>query len=156
MDPTLLIQLAGGLVSLLLGGDILVRGSVALAHRYNVSPIVIALTVVAFGTSLPELVVVVQAALSGYPGLVFGNVVGSNIANVMLVAGAAAAIYPLTYGEHSVRRDSLFMVGATVLLIVLSAGGVLGRIDGLILLAGLAIVLALTASEAAMAITVAT
>jgi len=82
MDPILFIKLAGGLIYLLLGGDVLVRGAVSLARKYHVSPMVIALTVVAFGTSLPELVVVVQAALTGYPGLVFGNVVGSNIANI--------------------------------------------------------------------------
>ena len=151
MDPTLLIKLVGGLVYLLLGGDILVRGSVALARRFRVSPTVIALTVVAFGTSLPELVVVVRAALTGYPGLVFGNVVGSNIANVLLVAGAAAAVYPLYYGERSIRRDTLFMLAATGLLIILSIGRLLGRFDGLILLAVLAAITTLTASEAAQA-----
>jgi cation:H+ antiporter len=151
MDPTLFIKLVGGLVYLLLGGDILVRGSVALARRLHVSPTVIALTVVSFGTSLPELVVVLKAALTGYPGLVFGNVVGSNIANVLLVAGAAAVVYPLSYGERSIGRDSLFMVAATLLLIVLSVGGLLSRMDGAILLAGLAGVNLLTAREAARA-----
>jgi cation:H+ antiporter len=149
MDPILFIKLAGGLVYLLLGGDVLVRGAVSLARRYHVSPMVIALTVVAFGTSLPELVVVVQAALTGYPGLVFGNVVGSNIANVLLVAGAAAFVYPLTYGEHSVRRDSLVMIGATILLILLSWNGVVGRVEGTILLAGLVGFTVVTAREAA-------
>ena len=149
MDPILFIKLAGGLVYLLLGGDVLVRGAVSLARRYHVSPMVIALTVVAFGTSLPELVVVVQAALTGYPGLVFGNVVGSNIANVLLVAGVAALVYPLTYGEHSVRRDSLVMIGATILLILLSWNGVVGRVEGTILLAGLVGFTVVTAREAA-------
>ncbi|MCL7967131.1 MAG: sodium:calcium antiporter, partial [marine benthic group bacterium] len=95
--------------------------------------------------------VVVRAALTGYPGLVFGNVVGSNIANVLLVAGAAAAVYPLYYGERSIRRDTLFMLAATGLLIILSIGGLLGRFDGLILLAVLAAITTLTASEAAQA-----
>ena len=149
MDPILFIKLAGGLVYLLFGGDVLVRGAVSLARRYHVSPMVIALTVVAFGTSLPELVVVVQAALTGYPGLVFGNVVGSNIANVLLVAGVAALVYPLTYGEHSVRRDSLVMIGATILLILLSWNGVVGRVEGTILLAGLVGFTVVTAREAA-------
>lgn len=148
MELILFVQLAGGLVYLLLGGDVLVRGSVALARRYHVSPIVIALTVVAFGTSLPELVVVVEAALTGYPGLVFGNVVGSNIANVLLVAGAAAVVYPLTYGEHSVRRDSIVMIAATVLLVLLSLNGTLGRIEGAILLTGLVGVTLITMREA--------
>jgi cation:H+ antiporter len=149
MDPVLFIKLAGGLVYLLLGGDVLVRGAVSLARKYRVSPMVIALTVVAFGTSLPELVVVLKAALSGYPGLVFGNVVGSNIANILLVAGAAAIVYPLTYGEHSVRRDSFVMIGATILLILVSLNGRLGRVEGMILLAGLALVILVTMHEAA-------
>jgi len=144
----LFIQLAGGLVYLLLGGDVLVRGAVALARKYHVSPMVIALTVVAFGTSLPELVVVVQAALTGYPGLVFGNVVGSNIANILMVAGAAAIVYPLTYGEHSVKRDSIVMIAATVLLILLSANGTLGRVEGLVLLVALVGVTLITMREA--------
>jgi cation:H+ antiporter len=148
MDPTLFIELTGGLVYLLLGGDVLVRGAVALARKYRVSPVVIALTVVAFGTSLPEMVVVVQAALTGYPGLVFGNVVGSNIANILLVAGGAAIVYPLTYGEHSVRRDSIVMIAATVFLILLSLNGTLGRVEGVILLVGLAGVTLITMREA--------
>jgi cation:H+ antiporter len=119
MDPLLFLQLFSGLIYLLFGGDLLVRGAVALARKFHVPPMIIALTIVAFGTSLPELVVVVQATLAGYPGLVLGNVVGSNIANVLLVAGAAAVIYPLTYGDHSVRRDSLFMVATNVLLVFL-------------------------------------
>ena len=151
MHATLFIQLAGGLVYLLAGGDLLVRGAVALARRFHVSPILIALTVVAFGTSLPELVVVVQATVAGYPGLVLGNVVGSNIANVLLVTGAAAAVYPLTYGEHSVRRDSVFMIGATILLVLLGRNGFLSLADGAILLIALAGVTALTAREAARA-----
>jgi cation:H+ antiporter len=151
MHATLFIQLAGGLVYLLAGGDLLVRGAVALARRFHVSPILIALTVVAFGTSLPELVVVVQATVAGYPGLVLGNVVGSNIANVLLVTGAAAAVYPLTYGEHSVRRDSVFMIGATILLVLLGRNGFLSLADGAVLLIVLAGVTALTAREAARA-----
>jgi len=151
MEPAALIRLAGGLVWLLLGGDLLVRGAVALARRLHVSPMLIALSVVAFGTSLPELVVVVQASMAGFPDLVFGNVVGSNIANVLLVAGAAAVIYPLGYGEGSVGRDSLVMLAATVLIIALSAGGTLSRTDGFILLAGVAAVTFITAGEAARA-----
>ncbi len=151
MDPVLYIELVGGLVYLLVGGDLLVRGAVALARRFHVSPMLIALTVVAFGTSLPELVVVLEAALTGYPGLVLGNVIGSNIANVLLVTGAAAVLCPLTYGEHSLRRDSLVMMAATILLIVMCAAGSLTRLNGVVLLGGLAAVLLLTAREAAQA-----
>lgn len=151
MEAATFVILAGGLVYLLFGGDLLVRGSVALARRFHVPPVVIALTVVAFGTSLPELVVVIQATMSGYPGLVLGNVVGSNIANVLLVAGAAAAVYPLTYGEHSVRRDSVLMILASLLLVVLSWNRILTRGEGLVLLTGLVAVTALSAREATRA-----
>jgi cation:H+ antiporter len=149
MDATLLIKLAGGLVYLLAGGDLLVRGAVALGRKFHVPPMIIALTVVSFGTSLPELVVVIQATLSGYPGLVLGNVIGSNIANVLLVAGSAAIIYPLTYGEHSVRRDSVFMMVAMALLVGLCWDGSLDRAGGAVLLIGLVAITALTAREAA-------
>jgi len=151
MDVLLFLQLFSGLIYLLFGGDLLVRGAVALARKFHVPPMIIALTIVAFGTSLPELVVVVQATLTGYPGLVLGNVVGSNIANVLLVAGAAAVIYPLTYGEHSVRRDSLFMLATSVLVVFLSWNGLLGLVEGAIMLGGLVLVNALTAREAARA-----
>lgn len=151
MDPTLLIMLTGGLVYLLVGGDLLVRGAVALARRLHVSPIVIALTIVAFGTSLPELVVVLEATLTGYPGLVLGNVVGSNTANVLFVAGTAAVVCSLTYGERSVRRDTLFMIGATILLIFLSWNRVLGASEGALLLLLLVAATALTAREATRA-----
>lgn len=151
MTAVLCIQLAGGLIWLLAGGDLLVRGAVALARRLNVSPMMIALTVVAFGTSLPELMVVLRATLSGYPGLVLGNVVGSNIANVLLVAGVAAIVYPLAQGDGSVRRDSFVMVGVSLLLVVLSLKGVLTRTGGTVLLAVLVVMSLVAAREAARA-----
>lgn len=151
MDPVLYIMLAGGLVYLLLGGDFLVRGAVALARRLHVSPMVIALTVVAFGTSLPELVVVLRASLLGYPGLVLGNVVGSNTANVLLVAGFTAVVCPLTYGERSVRRDSLIMIAASVLLFLACLNGVLSSREGALLLGGLFAFTAFNAREAVKA-----
>lgn len=131
-----------------MGADLLVRGAVALARRARVPPFVVALTVVALGTSLPELVVAVQAALTGYPALVLGNVVGSNIANVLIVGGAAAALYPVDPGGGSVRRDSAVMVLATLLFIGLGVAGGLSRPDGGVLLLALVGTLALTAREA--------
>lgn len=110
-----------------------------------------ALTLVALGTSLPELVVTLQAAFTGYPGIALGNVVGSNIANVLLVGGAAAAIYPLAYGGESVRRDSLLMVLATLFFVALCLMDLLNRGTGLLLLAGLAVVLVPSARDAARA-----
>ncbi|MGD2070961.1 MAG: calcium/sodium antiporter [Gemmatimonadota bacterium] len=143
-----MLQLVGGLIYLLMGADLLVRGAVALARRARVPPFVVALTVVALGTSLPELVVAVQAALTGYPGIVLGNVVGSNVANVLLVAGAAAALYPVEPGEGSVRRDAGVMVLATLTFIGLSVRGGLGWLEGVLLLVGLAAALGLTARDA--------
>jgi cation:H+ antiporter len=89
------IQLAIGLVLLLGGGEALVKGSVAVARRLGVSPLLIGLTLVGFGTSTPELVASIEAALIGAPGIAIGNIVGSNIANVLLVLGLSAVIFPL-------------------------------------------------------------
>ena len=91
----LYLQLAAGFVLLLLGGEGLVRGSVAVARRLGVSPLLIGLTLVGFGTSTPELITSLQAALVGSPGIAVGNVVGSNIANVLLILGVAAVKAPL-------------------------------------------------------------
>lgn len=90
------------------------RGAVALARRLDVPPVVVAATVVGFGTSLPEMVVSVQATVAGYPNLILGNVVGSNIANVLLVGGASALVYPLLHDDREVRRNVLIM-GASLL-----------------------------------------
>ncbi len=148
MTALLYIQLAGGLIWLLMGGDLLVRGSVALAQRFHVSPALVALTVVALGTSLPELVVVLRAALAGYPGLAIGNVVGSNIANVLLVAGLAAVVQPLACAEGTVRRDSAVMIGVSVLFVALCATGYLSALEGGVLLVVLFVTSAFTAREA--------
>lgn len=131
----LALQLAGGIVYLLMGGDLLVRGAVALSRRLRVSPPIVALTVVAFGTSMPELVVGLRAVQTGYPGIALGNVVGSNIANVFLVVGATAVVYPLAMAEHRGRRDTLIMLAATVLMMVLSWSGSLPRTAGMVLIA---------------------
>ncbi len=138
------IQLVGGLIYLLMGGDLLVRGAVALARKARVSPLVIALSLVAFGTSLPELVVAVQAVLAGHPSIAIGSVVGSNIANVFLVTGAPAVIYPLACASSSERRDAVLMVAVSVLFVLLCAAGDISRSGGLVLLAGLAAIAGLT------------
>ncbi len=139
--------LFGGLIYLLMGGDLLVRGAVALARRARVPPVIIALSVVAFGTSLPELVVTLRAVLAGYPGIGIGNVVGSNIANVFLVVGVPALVYPLYSGAAPARRDAAVMVGVTILFLVLCFLGDLGRPAGITLLAVLAVLLVFTARE---------
>ena len=123
-----------------MGGDLLVRGSVALARRARVSPLLVAATVVAFGTSIPELVVSLQAVLSGYPGIVIGNVVGSNVANILLVAGATAIVYPVTTAGGTIRRDSVLMLAVSLVFVALCVFFALHRLVGvvlIILLAGL-------------------
>ena len=146
-----LLMLVGGLIYLLIGADFLVRGAVATARRANVSPMVVAITVVALGTSLPELVVSVHAAVSGFPGIVLGNVVGSNIANVLLVGGASAIIYPLAFPGGSIRRDSSIMLGASLAFGALALFLGLGRISGVVLLAGTVVVFLPTVKDAAEA-----
>lgn len=127
------LLVAGGLVILLISGELLVRGAVALAEQLGVSKLVIGFTVVALGTSAPELVVCVQAALDGSPGIAFGNVIGSNIANIFLVLGVPALIFPLICDGPSAKRDAMIMLGGSALFALLSWFGDLSRIDGIIL-----------------------
>lgn len=141
------LELLAGLIYLLMGGDLLVRGAVALARRARLPPVVIALSIVALGTSLPELVVTVQAVLNGHPGIAIGNVVGSNIANVSLVVGVPAIFYPLTTTDDETRRDAAIMVVVSLLFLVACLIGDLGRPAGLVLLAGLVAWLGYTARE---------
>jgi cation:H+ antiporter len=112
---------------------------------------VVAFTVVALGTSLPELVVTLQATLTGYPGIVLGNVVGSNIANVLLVGGAAAMVYPLALPKGNIQRDSGIMMGVSILFALICVFGELTWRVGLLLLAGMAAVLTLSARDAVQA-----
>jgi cation:H+ antiporter len=128
-------QLVAGFIYLLGGGDLLVRGAVALARRFRVPQTIVALTIVGLGTSLPELVVSVRASLEGYPGLALGNVVGSNIANVLLVGGLAATVFPIRTGDRSVARSGAAMLAISVLFVGLCLRGQgLTRTDGGLLL----------------------
>lgn len=122
-----------GFVILLFCGDLLVRGSVALALKLGIPSILIGLTVVAFGTSAPELVVAIRAALSGASGIAIGNVVGSNIANVLFVLGLPAMIYPTVCDQLSVRQNTIFMVIATIIFIIFCFFGQLNFWHGLTL-----------------------
>ena len=126
-----------GLVALLGGGEYLVRGASSIARRMHLSPMVIGLTVVGFGTSAPELLVSVQAALAGQPGLAIGNVLGSNIANILLILGVAAAIAALVIPIRQVWRDLGFMGLATAMIWVMLLDGTISRLDGVILVMGL-------------------
>ena len=128
-------MVAGGLVLLLIGGDVLVRGAVTLAQRLSVPPLVIGLTVVAFGTSSPELVVSLDAVLSGAPEIAIGNVVGSNIANILLVLGLPAIVFPLACDVNAIRRDGAIMFAVTIGFIALCWGGQLLNWQGAIMVA---------------------
>jgi cation:H+ antiporter len=127
------LGLTFGIFLLLFAGDLLVRGAVSLASEFKVPPLVIGLTIVAFGTSAPELVVSVESVLAGHSDLAIGNVVGSNIANVLLVLGVPAIIYPIVCNQPSIRRNTLFMLLVTVLFIFLCFQGTLDAFDGAML-----------------------
>ena len=127
------LGLLGGFVVLLFSGDLLVRGAVAMAVRLGIPALIIGLTVVAFGTSAPELVVSVKAALTGSPGISIGNVVGSNIANVLLVLGLPALIAPTNCNQPFIGRNTIYVVAASVLFIVLCFYGPLALWHGAIL-----------------------
>ena len=128
------LEVAGGLVLLLFGGEFLVRGAVALADRLGVSHLVIGLTVVAAGTSAPELVVCLIAALEGSPGIAVGNVIGSNIANILLILGVAGLICVLPVNRRSLYRDGSVAIFAAILLAVISMTGTIERWHGFLML----------------------
>ncbi|WP_299913304.1 calcium/sodium antiporter [uncultured Paracoccus sp.] len=130
-----------GLVLLVLGGDNLVKGAVNLSLRLGVTPTVVGLTVVAFGTSAPEMLVSVSAALKGSTDIAMGNVVGSNIANVLVILGACAALTGIPTKGLDLKESWVMMMAASVVLIVMAVSGPIGRIDGLLLLAMLGLVL---------------
>lgn len=142
------IELVGGFIYLLAGADLLVRGTVGLARRAHIPEVLVALTVVALGTSLPEFIVAIQALLSGYPGILLGNVVGSNIANVLLVGGVTAVIHPVAPGDEEVRRDAAVMVAVTLGFAGMCLVTGLDRTAGLVLVVGLLGVLVLAARDA--------
>jgi cation:H+ antiporter len=134
--------LAGlGLVILLLAGDALVKGAVNLALRLGVPALIVSLTIVAFGTSAPEMLIAIQAALIDAPGIALGNVVGSNTANILLVLGVPAILAVLHTSEFETRKTYLQMIAASVLFIALAFTGVFTWWSALILLAALALIL---------------
>ena len=128
-----------GLVLLYFGAEWLVRGSSELAIRFGISPLVVGLTVVAFGTSAPELVVSVKANLDGSGGMAIGNVVGSNICNIALVLGVGAMIFPLAIQPQVIRREMPVLLGATLIFLLMIKDGVIDRLEGGVLFAGVLI-----------------
>lgn len=129
-----LLLVAGGLVLLAVGGELLVRGAVGMAARLGISPLLAGLTIVGFGTSTPELATSVQAAMAGSPGIAIGNVVGSNIANILFILGVSAVILPLSVNPNSFRRDSIALGGSALLCTGAVLLGVIGPLPGVVLL----------------------
>ncbi|MGV6803404.1 MAG: calcium/sodium antiporter [Ruegeria sp.] len=137
-----------GLLILLLAGDALVRGAVNLSLRLGVPALIVSLTIVAFGTSAPELLIAIKAVEENAPGIALGNVVGSNTANILLVLGLPALLATLHTSECDTRKNYVYMLLASVLFIALAFCGVFTVFSGVILLAGLALVLANAFREA--------
>lgn len=135
MTTTILIFIAG-LIVLILGADLLVRGASRLAAAFGVSPLVIGLTIVAIGTASPEIAVSLQAAANGQGDLTLGNVLGSNIFNILFILGAASMIAPIVIAEQLIRKDAPIMLGVSLLVFALAFDNHLGLFDSLILLAG--------------------
>ncbi len=134
----LALSILGGLVLLVLGAELLVRGAVRLAERMGVSPLLIGLTIVGFGTSTPELVTSVNAALVGSPGIAIGNIVGSNIFNVLVILAIAAMVAPLAVASTALKRDGVVMVATAALMTLIGLVWSFDRVVGLAFLAMLA------------------
>lgn len=130
-----------GLVILLLAGDALVRGAVNVSLRIGIPALIVSLTIVAFGTSAPELLISIEAALKDAPGIALGNVVGSNIANVLLVLGVPALLAPIHTSHCNSRRNYVLMIAASLLFIGVATAGVFTATSGVILLAALTVTL---------------
>ncbi|WP_018148213.1 calcium/sodium antiporter [Henriciella marina] len=137
----MVLLIIGGLVLLFAGGEFLVRGSVGVARRLGMSELLIGLTLVGFGTSMPELVTSLQALSDGSVGISIGNVIGSNIANVLLVIGAACLISPIVTDPRALARDGLFMVAVTALFAAVIWIDGFTRLTGLVFLGVLAVYL---------------
>lgn len=132
-----LITLAGGLILLVVGGELLVRGSVRVAERLGVSSLIIGLTLVGFGTSMPELATSVEASMRGAPGIAIGNIAGSNIANTLLILGVSSLILPMSVSQSALTRDGSFVVLATAVFVLAGYSVGLSIISGVAFIAAL-------------------
>lgn len=137
MDALTVILFVVGLVLLVVGAESLVRGASRIASTLGISPLVVGLTVVAFGTSAPELAVSTSSAIAGNADVAIGNVVGSNIFNVLFILGLSALVVPLAIARQILRFDVPLMIGVSVLLFLVALDGAIGLIDGVLLTAGI-------------------
>ncbi len=135
----MILGFLGGLLLLIVGAEVLIRGASRLAASFGVTPLVIGLTVVAFGTSAPEMAVSVQAAWEGKADLALGNVAGSNILNVLFILGLSACVAPLVVARQVIRQEVPVMIGVSLLSVYLALDGAVGRAEGLVLVALLAL-----------------
>ena len=142
------LKLFGGFVYLMMGGELLVRGALGLSKESNIPPVIVGMTVVAMGTSAPELMVSTFSALSGYPGISIGNVVGSNIANVLLVLGVPVLIYPIACGQEGLSRQTSLMIAVSLLFIVMCVFEPITFFEG-VLLVGILISFLIAATRGA-------
>lgn len=133
-----IVYLVVGILLLTIGGEILIRGALSASSRLGISPLLSGLLIVGFGTSSPELAVSIEAALSSSPDISIGNVIGSNISNVLLILGVCAMITPMAVKPSALSRDGAVVLGSTLVLMIVIAGGNLGRLDAVILLTLLA------------------
>ncbi|WP_445263738.1 calcium/sodium antiporter [Rhodohalobacter sp. 8-1] len=133
-----ILFLIAGVILLTIGGETLIRGALSASDRLGISPLLSGLVIVGFGTSSPELAVSVEAALNSNPDISIGNVVGSNISNVLLILGVCALITPMTVQPSALKRDGLVVLAATVIFMITIIGGLLSRVDAIILLVLLA------------------
>ena len=133
MTNTILLFVAG-LVVLILGADLLVRGSSRLAAAFGVSPLIIGLTIVAIGTASPEIAVSIQAAANSQGDLTLGNVLGSNIFNILFILGLTSIVAPIVIAEQLIRKDAPVLLGVSLLTLALAFDGNLSAMDGAILL----------------------
>ncbi|NES94094.1 MAG: calcium/sodium antiporter [Desertifilum sp. SIO1I2] len=136
MDITTILFLVAGLALLVLGADLLVRGAARIAIMAGISPLVIGLTIVAYGTSSPELAVSIQSSFAGEADIAVGNVIGSNLFNILMVLGLSSLVAPLPVARQLIRFDVPFMIGVSILTFILGRDGIISRFDGTILFIG--------------------
>jgi cation:H+ antiporter len=136
-ETQIALYIIGGSIGLFIGAEGLVRGASSLAIRLGISPLVVGLTVVAFATSSPELVVSIKAAIEGNPGIVVGNVVGSNICNIALILGVAAMISPISVKTQVIRREIPIMILVSVILLLVLLDDTITRVEGVLLVFGI-------------------
>ena len=131
------LLLTVGIILLVVGGDLLVKSAVGLANKFKVSPLLIGITIVSFGTSAPELIVSLKATLDGRSGIAIGNIIGSNVANIGLVLGLTVALRPVLVNRKKYFASWLIMLISTLMFYGFSLDGQIGKLEGFFFVAGL-------------------